>query len=204
MENNDRLNGLSEEDKAMNEQIMKTLDTLRVQCPVHKLNLNDDNKQAIAGRYLLTFVDVEEILSPLAQMSDVTDDTILFFDNRHVAETIQLFYGMSGILVDTRFVSKETQKKFIADVVELMSTNRIMTYKQLKNSMDTIHANSFAAKGIKEITMKNLKTIMRLIWFVPYAKIDGIADQIIEQYRKAHPDEFKQAMAEVNNERKHE
>ena len=72
---------MSEEDVKMNEQIMKAIDKISVQCPVHKLNLNDDNKQSIAGRYLMTFGRVEEILKPIAQMDDLTDDTFLFFDN---------------------------------------------------------------------------------------------------------------------------
>lgn len=191
------IENMSKEDQQMNEQIMKALDQISVQCPVHKLNLNDDNKNSIAGSYLMTFGNVEEILKPVAQMDDLTNDTVLFFDNRHIMEMLQLFYGMARVLVDARFISADTRRDFLVDILDTINSNRAVTYYRFKSLMDQVYSDYFAAKGIKEVSMRNIRNILQMIWFVPYSKIDAIADQIIEEYRKRHPEEFQNAQQQT-------
>lgn len=190
MENTENI-GLSKEDKEMNRQIMEAIDKISVQCPVHKVNLNNDNKQAIAGRYLMTFADVEQVLNGISQMSDLKDHTFLFFDNRHIAETLQIFYGMTGVLVDARFLTKESQTFILENIASTINQNRVVTYGTFKRLMDGIYSKGFASKGIHEVSMRNIKNILYMIWFVPYNQIDAIADQIINEYAKRHPEEME-------------
>lgn len=190
MENTENI-GLSKEDKEMNRQIMEAIDKISVQCPVHKVNLNNDNKQAIAGRYLMTFADVEQVLKGISQMSDLKDHTFLFFDNRHIAETLQIFYGMTGVLVDARLLTKESQTFILENIASTINQNRVVTYGTFKRLMDGVYSKGFASKGIHEVSMRNIKTILYMIWFVPYNQIDAIADQIINEYAKCHPEEME-------------
>ena len=189
MENTENI-GLSKEDKEMNRQIMEAIDKISVQCPVHKVNLNNDNKQAIAGRYLMTFADVEQVLKGISQMSDLNDHTFLFFDNRHIAETLQIFYGMTGVLVDARLLTKDSQTFILENIASTINQNRVVTYGTFKRLMDGIYSKGFASKGIHEVSMRNIKSILYMIWFVPYNQIDAIADQIINEYAKRHPEEM--------------
>ena len=189
MENTENI-GLSKEDKEMNRQIMEAIDKISVQCPVHKVNLNNDNKQAIAGRYLMTFADVEQVLKGISQMSDLNDHTFLFFDNRHIDETIQILYGMTGVLVDARLLTKDSQTFILENIASTINQNRVVTYGTFKRLMDGIYSKGFASKGIHEVSMRNIKNILYMIWFVPYNQIDAIADQIINEYAKRHPEEM--------------
>ena len=97
--------------------------------------------------------------------------------------------AVAGVLLAPKS-GKETRAEFLAGVAKAINDCRISTYGDFKSVMNDIFGQCFTAKGINDVSIKNMKNIINMIWFVPYNQIDAIADQIIEQYKKVHPEEF--------------
>ena len=68
------------------DELMKNF---RLSCPVKKINLKLEEPNCIAGMYCLSSNEID--LKSIADMSDVNDDTLLFFTNQHILINVRMY-----------------------------------------------------------------------------------------------------------------
>lgn len=154
---------------------------LKVGCPVHKINFTTEHPNALAGMYLLTLKDPISYINEIVDLEDVNDDTLLFFEPRHVVECCQLIYGCLSVLNDMHLL-KYGINFCIYHIIENLLTRPIF-YKDLLNAVSVKWLFEYDSENAK-IVDKIFSHIMKNIWFISYNDIDNIAYQAIEDFKK--------------------
>ena len=186
MENNNTQQGFSMEEYA------NFLKQIKAGSPVHKINFSIENPNAIAGMYLMTIPNVKEYIDNIMDKSDVTNDTLLVFEARHVIECCQIMYGCLYALESIRAV--QVNKRWVIN--RLLSTLLIrpMFYNDVLTEFSIIASDAIKNDGSKpmQVAFSNFKYVLENIWFIPYSDIDKVAEEAIK--------EFQNKCEESNNE----
>ena len=160
------------------------LSKIKAGSPVHKINFTLESPNAIVGMYLITMKDVESYLDKFVDHSDLNEDTLLVFESRHVVECCQIIYGCLNILKGIGMVKKE-YKLIIGDIIK-KSLSFPTFYSTFKKSMLDVNFTAIENSDYEEwkIVYKKFVYILQNIWFVPYGKIDEMAKEAIEEFKK--------------------
>jgi hypothetical protein len=161
------------------EKITELKNQIMMQCPVHKINLSIETPQAIAGMYILGQLDPKPMIKEAADLSDLTDDTILFFNDRHKSEVCQIIYGMLSILKEQGKIDTNGAIEFVSFIVSLSPC----TYKVLKDTVEDLVRRNIS--GVSDLILTNILYAIDNIWFVPYNKIDEMAQEAINEFQTA-------------------
>jgi predicted nucleic-acid-binding protein len=154
--------------------------------PVHKINFSIESPNAIIGMYLMAMPSTEEYLKNKADFKDLTEDTLLSFEHRHVVECCQILYGSMNILENINLL-KHSSKFIINRIISSLLT-RPLFYKDALQELDIIANQAFNLNQDSEKIYKNFKYIIDNIWFVPYGLIDEMINEAIEEFNKTHGD----------------
>ena len=158
------------------------LSKIKVGSPVHKINFTIENPNAVVGMHLVTMKNVKSYLDKIADRRELKDDTLLVFESRHVIECCQIIVGCLVALESIGFVRISTQK-IIEKIIEAL-LSKPSFYSKVSIELDNIVIDSLKLNRAKDEDkiFDNFKCIMQNIWFVPYGKIDEIANEAMKEF----------------------
>lgn len=166
---------------------METVNALKneimAKCPIHKVNLTIETPQAVAGMYLLTLPKAKDILADIVDLSDLHDETLLFITNRQIAEVCQIMYGILAVLEKQDKLNALGVSTIISRIYKIPT---VSTYTDFVEYVESI-CHAFLNE-IPQPIYGNLEYIMKNIWFVPYGKIDELANTAIREFQNATGD----------------
>jgi len=156
--------------------------------PVHKINFNIENPNAIVGMYLMTLPNVKSYIDKVKDTEDLTNDTLLSFENRHVIECCQIIYGSLYALEGINAI--QVSKLWVINRILSSLLLRPMFYKDVVVELGNISRDTVKSGNSEEIKIvyNNLKYVIENIWFIPYGTIDEIAKEAIQEFEKRYGD----------------
>lgn len=166
------------------EEYNKFLKTIKAGSPVHKINFSLESPNAIVGMYLITMENVESYLDKVADYSDLSDNTLLVFESRHVIECCQIIYGCLNMLKGIGMYRMD-YKVFINQIIDTL-LSKPTYYDHAVKELSFITDNYIKLISGEEsiIIHKRFAHIMKNIWFVPYGSIDEMANEAIDEFKK--------------------
>ena len=166
-----------------NFNIEELFNNIELVCPVFKLNFYDNQKNCLFGSILgtLTVNELEQYLGSEAMMEDLNDTTILFFDRRHIIETISIMYGMSKILVDNNYISIDKLDAYILSSIETLYAP--IRYSAFKNICADICESLINDHKVPKEYVDRMGVVMKYIWFIPYNKLDDISNTQLKRIK---------------------
>lgn len=162
----------------------KELTKFQVCCPVHKVNLIIEHPWAIAGMYMMS-MNAKDLLDGMPDKTDLNDGTRLFFEPKHVAEIAQLFNGICKLFIANSLITEDLAEAIITDIIRIPLRSQGETYKSFKSLIESNLTYGFGkALSNNKKLYDNFLYILNNIWFIPYNKIDEIAQFAINEYSK--------------------
>ena len=152
--------------------------------PVHKINFSIESPNSIIGMYLITKPSTEDYLKDKADFKDLTENTLLSFEHRHVVDCCQILYGAMNILENLKILKFSTE--FVIDSIITALLTRPLFYKNALQELNIITTRAFNLDNKyvdSEKIYKNFKYLMNNIWFVPYGLIDEMINEAIEDFK---------------------
>lgn len=163
------------------------MENFKVACPVKKINLSMEEPNFINGMFLISSVDAINTLKEKADLSNLNDDTLLFFTNQHIVEIAHILNGMLYVLEMAKIMDNKFRMSilihFINDLKKIVSYQR---YIEITESLLKIWEDlrPEARDTLSEIS-KKVSEVLKLIPFVSYSTLDDIAKTAIESYKKS-------------------
>ena len=148
--------------------------------PVFVFDYNTDNKQGILISYLL-YIDFEELQDKVSKYVDfegISNDSILLFDKRHIIELAQMYYGYFRII--TNGSNDELCKKRTEKIIKKLYNP--ISFIDLYSYMNAICLNDIGY--CTDVIKDKVSFINKVIWFIPYSKIDELILEAIDIYEK--------------------
>lgn len=180
MQNNNTQQGFSME------EYNKFLKMIKAGSPVHKINFNIESPNAIVGMYLMTMQDSKSYIDESADYTDLNNDTLLVFESRHVVECCQIICGCLNVLAGIGLYTM-AYEYFINRVLDTLLT-RPLFYEKAMEELSFIVNDIFNISNYnnsdKEKIYEKFKYILQNIWFIPYGKIDEIAEEAIKEFKE--------------------
>lgn len=165
------------------------METFKVACPVKKINLAMEEPNFINGMFLMASADSLNILKEKADLSNLTDDTILFFTNQHIVELAHIFNGILYLIENNNLIIKGKRNEIIIRFINELK--KAITYHKYVEMAETILRWVDAAVDIKYLEFESYKEmidrigeILKLIPFVSYSTLDEIAVTAIKTYKE--------------------
>lgn len=171
------------------------METFKVACPVKKINLAMEEPNFINGMFLMSSADSLDTLKEKADLSNLTDDTILFFTNQHIVELAHIFNGMLYLIEYNNLIIKGKRNKIIIRFInELKKAITYHKYVEMAETIlrwvDAVYTEYLEFEAYKEM-LNRIGEILKLIPFVSYSTLDEIAEMAIKTY--------KEKMGDINN-----
>jgi len=160
------------------------LSKIKAGSPVHKINFTLEHPNAVVGMYLITMENVIPYLDKVADYTDLNNDTLLVFESRHVIECCQIIYGCLSIL-DKMNMLKYSIRFIINKIIESLLTKPSFN-DVISDNLHYIAIDCINVREIKnrDVIVNNLEYILKTIWFIPYGRIDEIAKEAIDEFKK--------------------
>ena len=161
----------------------KLMENFKVSCPVKKINLTEDSPAGIAGMCLLTAKDFINLIKEKADLSDLDDNTILFFTNQHLVEMANVIYGMLKVIEMCDGLQEGAIYEAPAKFIQLF--REPISYKKFKQKIYSIGIFIRFKEFCKYIDIQDkIRDILLYLPFVSYSDLDEIAIAGIEDYMK--------------------
>lgn len=182
------LHDLFSDDKNPAESIEETLNKIQsmvVTCPVNIFNLGDYELQQFLGTYLLTRKphEIEALLNPLVKVKELTNDSVLFFSQRHLMEMMAVLYGMFAPVLAT---GQMAERQVLVRILELIQKIYMpIRYMDFREVIDRWLTSLRLTDSVGDEYIAYFKPILRHIWFIAYAGLD----QIIQDAKKHFEEE---------------
>lgn len=160
------------------------LKTIKSGSPVHKINFTLESSNAVVGMYLITMEDAESYINKRADYKDLNDNTLLVFESRHVVECCQIIYGCLNILKSINMYRME-YKVFIDQIIDTLLSKPLFydnAIKELANLTYNCIVTDDSNKALE--IYKRFLYIMKSVWFIPYGRIDQMAEEAIKEFKK--------------------
>ena len=161
------------------------MENFKVACPVKKINLSMEEPNFINGMFLISSADAINTLKEKADLSNLNDDTLLFFTNQHIVEIAHILNGMLYVLEMSKIMDSKFRMSilihFINDLKKIVSYQK---YIEITESLLKIWEDlrPEARDTLSEIS-KKVSEVLKLIPFVSYSTLDDIAKTAIESYK---------------------
>lgn len=153
--------------------------------PVFVFDYNTDNKQGILISYLL-YLDIDtlqEKISKYVSLEDISNDSIILFDKRHIIELAQMYYGYFRIITFNN--NDELCKSCTEKIIKKLYLP--IKFKDLYSYMDAICLDY--TKYDTNVIKDKIQLINKTIWFIPYSKIDELILEAVDIYEKENKKE---------------
>lgn len=162
---------------------------IQEKCPVNIYNYGatEHAKLIIVGKYLMckNKIELKDIFNKYALKDNVKNNSILFFDRHHIIELITI---IGGALDTPAFINANNDVSYIEDILIKIANfiSSIHTYKELIDYINNLINNNIhnVYRSIDTKVIERLRAILYDIWFIPYSKLDNIAREAIDQYKK--------------------
>lgn len=153
--------------------------------PVHKINFNLENPNAIAGFYLISMDDIKSYIDKIIDRNNVDDNTLLVFESRHVIECCQIIYGVLSMIDNINNSVKFSYRFIIERIINDLLTKPLY-YDDAIKKMDAIAYESININNNDNSAelAGRFMYILRNVWFIPYGKIDEMAAEAIKEFKK--------------------
>ena len=163
------------------------MENFKVACPVKKINLSMEEPNFINGMFLISSVDAINTLKEKADLSNLNDDTLLFFTNQHIVEIAHILNGMLYVLEATKIMDNKFRMSILIHFIN--DLKKIITYQKYIENTESLlkrweDLRPEARDVLSEIS-KKVSEILKLIPFVSYSTLDDIAKTAIESYKKS-------------------
>lgn len=167
----------------------KVFNTIKTGSPIHAINLDINNPNAIVGMYLIASKNPKEIIGEYIKKPTGDDYTILVFESRHIAECIQILYGVFSLLISMDIYEEIIIKMKLIEVMKYL-LQYPHTYKEFKKYIE-----SFSKEMDKSISdgdsnynevMNNLIYIINNIWYLTYYDIDQILEKATKEFKDSN------------------
>lgn len=165
------------------------LKKIKAGSPVHKINFTLENPNAVVGMYLITMENVEDYLNKAADYAELKKNTLLVFESRHVVECCQIIYGCLNILKGINMYRLEYET-FINQIIDTLLTKPLFYNTAIKELENIAYHCIHLPNDDVSIIYDKFLYIVKNIWFVPYGKIDEIANEAIEEFKKQCGDDI--------------
>ena len=170
----DKLTQIVEEAKTGTPEPLNAVDLgniFKVSSPVFKLNFPPETPQIVLGHYLA--LDKGKLkFETLVDVTNLYDDTILFFTDRHKIELAYILYGMA--------IQRETNHGQ-TKIVQRYLTQCAISGTTYREYHENCHNH---VSGTWEIN-----DVMTRLPFITYNDIDELAKEAI-QYFEEHPEDY--------------
>ena len=161
------------------DELMKNF---RLTCPGKKINLKLEEPNCIAGMYCLSSNEID--LKSIADISDINDDTLLFFTNQHIVELSKILYGMLLLIAENKGILKEDIYPIISAYInQCKDVHTYFNYKKFCESITSRYFNLTNSSISNEVISKFVD-ILIIIIFVPYNELDNIAKAAIKEFKE--------------------
>ena len=169
-----------------NDAYQQMLNSIKSTSPVYKLNIDKTNPQYALGVYLMSLKpeEIDDLLREKAVMDDLRDDTILFFEARHIMELVNIINGLLDPAVAAKVIPQSTVKIKINKIIETLSVPTY--YDTFKAFIDKFCNRLILLNSIPEWYTARVKTVFQYIWFIPYMSLDELLAVAIETFQKAN------------------
>ena len=160
------------------------MNAIKVSCPVKKININVQTPGGVIGMFLLTDPNAIELLKEKADLDDLNENTILFFNNQHLVELSNIINGMLSLLESSHVINttNNTVHRSVMEFINLCKNP--IDYHVYKNKLKTWRTtiefkNFFASTDIVD----KIISILEIIPFISYNNLDEIASKSIEEFK---------------------
>ena len=160
--------------------------TIKMGNPVKVFNFNNSSTdhpvESITGMYLAVRIgggktELMNMLVPKAVMNDLTDNSLLLFDRRHVYEVCLILDPILEWFQKAKYISN---KDIIQEIFN--TTIKCMTYAEFKSSINMLISKYKSV--LPDYLYDSFQIVMEYIWFIPYNGINEIYTDAIEFYKK--------------------
>lgn len=174
-----------DDDKKAYESYKNMVKAMKSTSPVYKLNIDPTNPQYALGVYLMSLEpeEIDDLLKEKAVMDDLHDDTILFFEARHIMELINVINGMLTPAVTAKIIPQSTVKIKTNKIIETLNVPTY--YSTFKAFIDKFCNRLMLLNSIPEWYADRVKAVFKYIWFIPYMSLDELLEVAIEAFNKA-------------------
>ena len=150
--------------------------------PVKKLNI--DNPKIAIGVILMTDPEYKKLLDENINIEGINDDTILFFEQRHLYELGAILLGVFLVLKESNnssIISIDNVCYYTTDLLNIASEYKSYHYFLLRinESIQDLCIPKYNNDLLERITY-----ILHKIWFLGYDSIDKLMQISADAYRK--------------------
>lgn len=149
-------------------------------CPVHKVQFDLVNANAVLGMYLVSNPNIDSILEKRIDKSDINDNTLLVFESRHLTECCTIIYGAVKLIYPTDH-NRDITRSVIEELFDTL--HRPIFYNRFKICMGNV-VKKVGWTFEKGTPAYNLKMIIENVWFISYSDIDELTKDAVEEIRK--------------------
>ena len=162
------------------DEIMKNF---RLGSPVKKINLKIEEPNCIVGMYCISSDKIN--LKNLADMSNLDDDTLLFFTNQHIVELAKILYGMLLLIIENKGTDSSNIYSIISSYINYCKeVNTYYNYKKFCKSIPERYFNLIDSNTKAEIVERFIN-ILNTIIFLPYNELDNLAQAAIKEFKES-------------------
>lgn len=165
----------------------KVFNTIKTGSPVHVINLDINNPNAVVGMYLITLNNTRDFMKSYIKKPNANDNSILVFESRHVSECIQILYGVFCPLISMQIYEEPFIRELLVNTMQYL-LKYPHTYAEFKNKLkeitEKIHKETSDNEDYERV-INNLYYIINNIWYISYYDIDQILEKATEEYKKS-------------------
>jgi hypothetical protein len=151
--------------------------------PVHSINFGVNSPNTIVGFYLTAKPDLKNYMDSITDKKDISNDTLLVFESRHVVECCQIIHGSLLLAIEHNIQVRGGVYNFIDRIIETLLSYPKRYCKVIESLRYIITKDMYFTNNNSIDIFDQCTTIIYNIWFVPYATIDNIANEAIEEYK---------------------
>ena len=148
--------------------------------PVKKLNYKD-NAKALIGFYLLSIDNYQEVIEDSIDKSNIDENTILFFEQRHIFDIGSILLGLFECVhnIFPKFDVYSTTREILSHISSPVVYKKLMFNTNLTIITIGIPNDELRARVLY---------IVSNIFFIGYAEIDNLIQKAVDVFKKEGED----------------
>lgn len=165
------------------ENVNNMFNSIKMTSPVKVFDFNIESNPmgSIIGLYLTTMINdtnkLSNVLRSKVVMDDITDESLLFFDKRHVYEVCTIINGMLEYFEKLNAISERN------DIIRQLFniTSSCMSYKDFKSNI-SILISAYTMPTYQYLSGNLINIVLNYIWFIPYNGLNELYNEAVEFY----------------------
>ena len=165
------------------QDVFNHIKEFNMKCPVMIFNVENFAENELLGMYMMTKKpdENEKTLKEITSPGDnLKENTILFFNDRHLMELMATLHGMFRPIVALKIMDDH---KVYMRIIELIKK---LKYPVFYSDLDNITTSWMAAlrltDGVPDAFMALFRPILKYIWFISYGGYDTLMEEARVKY----------------------